>query len=310
MLQNYPFESPPVLIIFFNRPECLKEQILSVLNAGVKKIYFASDGPRRNQKNDELLVKECRVLVESLASQIESVDYFYSAKNLGCDSFVPYAINWFFSRETMGVILEDDCIINESFLQFSSFTLKKYFHQREIMCISAANFQSQRVGDGDYFFSKYPYTWGWATWARAWNHYKDDPKDLCEVLKNGKIDQIFKDRKQSKYWRKMLLRLVTKKINFWDAKWYFSIWVNGGVSITPNKNLVKNIGFGDDATHTKDKRENPNMIIEPLLIPFKEPSNYQLDHDADKELFMSRFYPTLFGYYRVIKLKIFKFLNF
>ena len=40
------------------------------------------------------------------------------------------------------------------------------------------------------------------------------------------------------------------KLDTWDFQWVWTVWKNDGVSIIPNVNLVKNIGFGEEATHT------------------------------------------------------------
>jgi hypothetical protein len=304
-------EPPPILVIFFNRPNCLEELLTAITEAGAKKIYFASDGPRDGIESDNQKISSCRDIAKLHSSHFDFIDFFYSQENLGCHTFVPRAISWFFSHEKQGVILEDDCIVDKNFLDFSSYALKKYQNSNQVMCISAANFQTSRVGNGDYFFSNYPYIWGWASWARAWQHYQSDTKLLNQNLEFGaKLDRIFKDKKQIKYWRKMLSRLASNNIDFWDAKWYLSIWNQAGISITPNKNLVRNVGFGEDATHTKDKRENPGMIIEDISYPIIPPGNQQINPDADRELFASRYSPTLFGYLRVAKSRLSKLLKF
>ena len=44
--------------------------------------------------------------------------------------------------------------------------------------------------------------------------------------------------------------MYAKQIDTWDYPWTASVWYQGGLTVTPNVNLVKNIGFGPDATHT------------------------------------------------------------
>ena len=107
----------------------------------------------------------------------------------------------------------------------------------------------------------------------------------------------------------MLSHLAKNKINFWDAKWYFSIWMQKGISITPNINLVRNIGFGNDATHTKDERENPHMNIGLLPSKVISPPDQSFNDDADHELFMRRFSPTLASYLRVARSKLHQFFS-
>ena len=140
------FIDTPILIIFFNRPDCLKQLLLGLVNAGAKNIYFAADGPRMSSDTDVSKIEACREIAKSFSTCFESVRFLNSEENFGCHTFVPKAISWFFSMEEQGIILEDDCLIDNNFLRFADFALKKYYDVPEIMCISAANFQTHRVG--------------------------------------------------------------------------------------------------------------------------------------------------------------------
>jgi hypothetical protein len=40
-------------------------------------------------------------------------------------------------------------------------------------------------------------------------------------------------------------------MNTWDYQWLYCMWENKGLAALPNSNLVENIGFDSDATHTK-----------------------------------------------------------
>ena len=50
-----------------------------------------------------------------------------------------------------------------------------------------------------------------------------------------------------------------KKIDTWDYQWTFTLWNNKQLTLLPNMNLVKNIGFGVDATHTTVESEFANL---------------------------------------------------
>jgi hypothetical protein len=45
--------------------------------------------------------------------------------------------------------------------------------------------------------------------------------------------------------------MYRNEIDTWDYPWTASVWFHNGLTATPNVNLVSNIGFGPDATHTK-----------------------------------------------------------
>jgi hypothetical protein len=44
--------------------------------------------------------------------------------------------------------------------------------------------------------------------------------------------------------------MAAGKIDTWDYQWFFAAFKNDSFSIFPGKNMVKNLGFIPDATHT------------------------------------------------------------
>ena len=108
---------------------------------------------------------------------------------------------------------------------------------------------------------------------------------------------LFSKPEEKKYWKRFFERLKREKYSFWDAKWVYSIWKNEGVCITPNMNLVKNIGFGKDATHTKKKLDGMNMAIDSFCGVLKHPAlPIKVDHEADFLLYQARYKPSLKSY--------------
>lgn len=288
----------PVLVIFFNRPETLKQVLLSLKKIKPKSVYFAYDGPRINHLDDALKVNQCLDIIANLCSWESKKNFLSSNDNLGCDLMVPSAISWFFSHVESGIILEDDCIVSESFFIFALNVLNKYKNVEKIMNVSAANFQIHPWGDADYYFSLYPTNWAWATWARAWEKF--DP-DMKEWNRGGHswLSNLLKDKRQYKYWVRFFNGLVSKKYTYWDAKWVYSIWISGGLSITPNFNLVSNIGFGKDATHTKSISKGMAALIDKVDLPLKHPDlGFEVSYEADKFLYETRYKPTTIGYTR------------
>ena len=78
-------------------------------------------------------------------------------------------------------------------------------------------------------------------------------KTYPEFKENNRIAQIFKNKKIQKYWMNLFENLYNNKIDTWDGQWVYSIYDKGGVVILPNVNLISNIGFGENATHTKSE---------------------------------------------------------
>ena len=71
----------------------------------------------------------------------------------------------------------------------------------------------------------------------------------------------------------------------WDYSWVLTCLINNGLIAIPNENLINNIGFNSDATHTKGEKKSTsiiksigNKIIHPkILVCDKKAEKYQFD---------------------------------
>jgi hypothetical protein len=281
---------PPILIVYFNRPAVLRQNLKALSSIAPKQLFFACDAPRPGVETDKLRVEECQKLVRETVIWDCTVESLFADRNYGCDEWVPLAITWFFSKVQAGIILEDDCIIDVGFARFAFELLEKYKNEPRMMNISAANFQNRTWGDGDYYFSLYPANWAWASWARAWAAYDAKLERVKEFIESSEgLTRCVRDTAQRKYWKRFYRLLSCGKYTFWDAKWLLSMWCNQGISITPNGNLVRNIGFGNDATHTNGKSDVHNMAIVILPEILTHPVTEDVNSDADQFLFKMRY---------------------
>ena len=152
--------------------------------------------------------------------------------------------------------------------------------------ISGDNFQNGRQrGDGSYYFSKFSHIWGWATWRRAWKYYDVSMTDYPKFKQEEKINAIWNKKYIRKYWTNIFDQVYENKIDTWDYQWAFSIWKMDGLCVIPNYNLISNIGFRDDATHTKSANKLANQKIQSMDIikhPFKIEQNKKADNYYSK----------------------------
>lgn len=241
----------PILFIIFNRPDTTRRVFDMIKKVKPEKLYLAADGPR-DRIGEEKLCQKTRKITERINWNCK-VKRLFSKKNLG-SSFGPFcAMDWFFKNEEKGIILEDDCLPDISFFEFCQDLLEKYKNDKRIMMISGDNFQDGKVfGDGSYYFSKIPSTWGWATWRRAWKYYDYNLSSYPNFRKMNLIKTVFKKWIIQNYWLKVFDDLLKDGDN-WDYKWSYTLFHQNGLCIIPNKNLVSNIGFGSNATHTTNK---------------------------------------------------------
>ena len=157
----------PILFIVFNRPRLTKETFSVIKRIKPKKLYISADGPRCENDNDAKLCKE----VQAIFGEINwdcSLYTLINKENLGPIKSPINSLNWFFSNEKEGIIIEDDCKPSLSFFSYCESLLEKYRDDNRIFSIGGNNFQNGILrGDGDYYYSIYSHIWGWATWSEV-----------------------------------------------------------------------------------------------------------------------------------------------
>jgi hypothetical protein len=277
----------PILILVYNRPDFLKRLIFVLKKIKPKKIYIKGDGPKQDSDNEK-----CRA-VKKVIKNINwncRVMTNFNKKNMGCRASVSDGINWFFTKEEMGVILEDDCLPNNSFFKYCEILLKKFYSNKNIFVISGSNFQEKVWGKNDYYFSKYNHCWGWAAWRRSWNYY-DDKMSFWTEWKKTKSWKLFnKSLIERLYWEKIFNKVYRKKIDSWAYVWTACALKNKGLTITPNVNLIENIGFDKRATHTINlKKDYKYRGSKEIVWPLKHPKLVKVNKQADSYTFYNHF---------------------
>jgi len=240
----------PVLFLVFNRPSTTKLVFEEIRKAKPKRLYIAADGLRQNNESDIEKCKEVKEIVSVIDWECE-VKTLFKDENLGCKYAVSSAIDWFFENEPAGIVLEDDCLPNNDFFRFCDVMLSYYNDDERVRFIAGSNFQDGiSRSDGSYYFSKLSHVWGWASWRRAWKDY-DVELDKYRGIDGGETFLgILKDKLLADDWASILNRVHNNEVNTWDYQWAITNMFNNGLSVMPNVNLISNIGFGSDATHT------------------------------------------------------------
>ncbi|WP_184544023.1 nucleotide-diphospho-sugar transferase [Mucilaginibacter sp. FT3.2] len=261
----------PILLLIFNRPDTAKLVFEKIKKQAPKYLYIASDGPRTKKVGENDLVKETREHILSNVDWDCEIHTLFREENIGCKNAVSSAISWFFDHVEYGIIIEDDCLPSKSFFPFCEELLVKYKDDDRIWHIDGTTSQKE-MGTYSYQFSKYCLIWGWATWKRAWKHYDPAIQNFPEFKSDNTINEIWKKNEVRNYWLNKLESVYQGKTDTWDYQWAFTVWVNNGLSIRPQKNLIKNIGFNEQATHTHNA--NPTLLAannQEVIFPLKHP---------------------------------------
>lgn len=278
-----------VLFLVFNRPDTTAQVFEAIRKARPPRLYVAADGARPDRIGESEKVVSVREIATAVDWPCEVVTLFRD-ENLGCKYAVSGAISWFFKQEEQGIILEDDCLPSQSFFWFCEELLEQFKENTQIMSICGTNINKTIKLLDDYYFSVYALMWGWATWRRAWNFHD---LELQNWPKNKISQSIVKRNSFTKIeiltWTQTLDRTYNKHIDTWDYQWIYSCWLNNGLTVAPRNNLIRNLGFSDQATHTAAYDPiRSNLTLQEQKYPLRHPQHQEINIEADR--FISKYW--------------------
>jgi hypothetical protein len=107
-----------------------------------------------------------------------------------------------------------------------------------------------------------------------WPALRDTPW-LLEIVENPKALEYWRDKFDKAYEN-------PTGVNFWDYQWTFACWAQNGLSVLPNVTLISNIGFGEDATHTKSLNSpRASLTTYAMNFPLQHPPYRFRNREAD-----------------------------
>jgi hypothetical protein len=288
----------PVAFIIFNRPNLTEKVFCQIRNARPPKLFVIADGPRNGFPDDKYKCRATRDIIETVDWPCE-VFRNYSDINLGCGVRIATGISWLFECVEEAIILEDDCVPDLSFFLYCAELLERYRLDERVMHISGNNcaIKSKDSNKKSYYFSRIPHCWGWATWRRAWRCFDFEIKALPEVLSTKKLAKIWPSSKAQRFWEDLFIGLYYNKMkNVWAYQWTFACQINNGLSINPNVTLVSNIGFTNDATHTKNSNHPlANIKTNKMGFPLNHPELIACNEEADEIMLRKVFEINIFN---------------
>lgn len=243
-----------VLFLIFNRPYNARRSFEAIRNVRPNRLFVAADGPRPENASDKIRCAEARQIIERVDWPCD-VTTLFRDENLGCADAVSRAISWFFEHVDEGIIIEDDCIPSIAFFRFIDEMLVRYRNDTSVSMITGDNFLGRsRRDDASYYFSRLVHVWGWATWRRAWRCYDHSMTEWPRMKRDKWLLDLFGDKLAAEAWTDWLDATARGQNSSWAWRWTASIWSDGGKSVVPRNNLVENIGFGRDSTHSSGRR--------------------------------------------------------
>ena len=307
MITNDLFDIP-VLFIIFKRLDTTKQVLAVLQKIKPAQLFIAADGPRNNITNEQEKCNNVRNYVINNINWDCKIETLFRNNNVGCGRNLFEAITWFFKNIEMGIILEDDCIPSLSFFSYCKELLIKYENNNRIFHIAGNNplTKNKSPFNASYYFTRIQHCWGWASWRRAWKYYSYDINDLDIFIQNKIINKIFKQNYVQNYWFNIFRKMQNHEVDAWDYQWTYAIFKENGLCINPSMNLVTNIGFSNEATHTFDTNSIYNNQLRYDLETIHHPHKIKINNSLINKINNIAFGLNKFYYLKLIIPKFLK----
>ncbi len=276
----------PVVLFAFRRPDLTARVFDKIRDYRPEKLILIADGPRSDRPGEVELAEKTRSVLTLVDWPCEVIRN-YASTNLGLRERILTGLDFAFERVEEAIILEDDCLPSSSFFEFMEAMITRYKSDPRVGLISGSNFAPYRSLESDYHFSAAPYIWGWATWARTWKQFRESPQ-VEEWSPNEQLEILKGFSSQSQGRTFVAMMKEAHRLNTWDIS--LAVWFrqNQKLAIVPRQNLVRNLGFGADATHTKFEAFDVDVPAGELPPILKHPSNVAADNRRERIMWRSK----------------------
>ena len=269
-----------VALLVYRRPDLTARVFAEIAAARPPMLLVISDWPDRPE--DQARCLEAR----RIATQVDwpcEVRTCFATEHMGCRLRVASGLDWVFREVEEAIVLEDDCLPHPSFFTFCEEMLERFRNDPRVGHISGSNFQKGfRRTPYSYYFSRHISVWGWATWRRAWRDYDVGMKLWPEVRAGGWHRALYASAHEARRAEKLYDVLYAQGLDTWDYQWQFSRLIQASLAVTPCVNLIANIGFRPDGTHTRYLHDPfADLPVQELPFPLHHPPFMIWDQISD-----------------------------
>ena len=254
----------PIILFTYNRLDELEQTVNALKKAKLAAesiLYAFSDGPKTAE--DKSSVEEVRMYLNSITG-FRKVILKFSDNNKGLASSIISGVSSVLAEHKKAIILEDDLLVSTNFLVFMNQGLDYYQNNPKILSICGYNMGiSKRKSDKyqyDAFFAQRSSSWGWATWYNQWQGIDWEVRDFDTFSKDKKKIREFNAYGSDLF--RMLKRQKEGQVNSWAIRYNYHQYKHGLYSIFPLFSKIKNIGFSEQATHTNQKYNRFDVVLD------------------------------------------------
>lgn len=271
-----------VVVIVHSRPDTTKRLLERLAEVKPSRMFVIADGPRPNRPHEKLLCSEVRRLFDDVPWECQ-ISRLFSDENLGCRKRVLTGLDWVFEQERQAIILEDDVLPDHGFFEYCDCLLREYRDRPDVGHIGGFSCLEPNASTQSYFLSQFSMVWGWCTWSDRWKRFRQ--LDLTDPCWQRAATRTLEEPFARRYFQEWVEQLIAFEVNSWALPWQLGLWHHGQMSTIPSTNLVRNIGFTAEATHTASLGnilDNPAGTLEG---PITHPEQSKPRIDLDRRIF-------------------------
>ena len=243
---------PAVLLVIFNRPAHVAAQIDRLRAMRPDTLVVAADGPRSGQSGDSERVSEARTLLDDIDWPCRIIREF-SETNMGGNRRTLTGLASAFREADRVALLEDDIAAPPDFLDWAQEALDTVGNRSDFGMLCGYNSlgcwnASPDVEKGTLIPALRGSHWGMVTTRQAWDAVwtnRIQPSDVDPQIAD--LDPIL-----AQHFGFLLEALRDGVPLSWDLAHSLKLLVSRRRAYVSNVNLLRNVGFGSDATRTKD----------------------------------------------------------
>lgn len=266
----------PIVLFTFRRPEIALKTLTALSKnplADQSTLYVFSDGPKENAT--ELILSDIKKNREVIRKKrwCKEVIIIEREKNKGLANSVIEGATEVINKHGKAIMMDEDMCPAKGFLQYMNDGLTLYENEDRVMQISGYVYpfvNSVESSNSAYFI---PHTGSpsWATWKRAWDKFDPLVKGY-EILKtDADLARRFDMDGCYEFTRMMFAQMEKKEVDSYGVRWWWTVFINNGLVLSPDKSLNQYLASGFKATH-----------VNGYELPFTH-------HDFDKNYFIKNF---------------------
>lgn len=235
-------EVAPIVVFGYRRPDLLDSALKSLSENSLaiqSRLFLFMD-----RQEDDIIDKKLVNIIEKYCDKFLTYSVTWRDVHYGLAKQVINSISEIFKAFDKVIVIEEDLILDVNALIYFNLSLEVFAHDKTVFNINGYTY-SNRFAEPQVFKTGRISSWGWAIWRDRWLSV-----DWERNLRTSELNyfRLFLDGLDL---YRLIIGYNSQSINSWAVRAYYHQHVNRLYSISPTRSFVLNVGYDQNATHTK-----------------------------------------------------------